>query len=296
MLAKLSWETEKTVSAQVRMRKLVENLETKHALVELCLQKLNNKIEETKHNTDILLTLLQMDVNISDCAGYKDVSVQTDFSKSKVVGTGTQTEGSTDLSVGTQTENFCSNSFVLTLYRSLETISFIQSGFLLMFSFLRQAAYKTKQAFVHFWTKWRGNPEFQDLIFPYPYTLRIKQRNPMTFDAVFPIWYLCFEIRLKAMITSRKRSREKMLSIRIDCECTCKIDFKHARNIPVHLILANPENKSEFVARKIVLNPFSRKQQIVEMVPHSELISSLKHWEKNGCYYGVLQVSPSDMW
>ena len=138
MLAKISWETEKTVSKQVRMRKLVENLEKKRALVELCLQRLSNEVEETKHNRDLLLTILQMDVNSSECVGYKHKCVQTAKSNVKFVATGTQTEESTNMSASTQTENFFSISIILAIILIAESF-FYKSNYIAIFFLLRWA-------------------------------------------------------------------------------------------------------------------------------------------------------------
>ena len=96
------------------------------------------------------------------------------------------------------------------------------------------------------------------------------------------------------MITNRKNTHEKMLSLSIECECFWEPKFEQARSIPISIVLINPDNMSEFVKRRVVLDLFSTKQQIVEMVSHSELTTSLKHWEKNGHYSGLLYVNPSD--
>ena len=138
MLANISWETEKTVSKQVRMRKLAETLETKRALVELCIQRLNNEVKETKHNRDLLLTILQMDVNSSECVGYKHKCVQTAKSNVKFVATGTQTEESTNMSASTQTENFFSISIILAIILIAESF-FYKSNYIAIFFLLRWA-------------------------------------------------------------------------------------------------------------------------------------------------------------
>ena len=256
---KVSSEIEALTSAQVARKNVVEDLEKKRALVNLCLERLTKDVG--KKQLDLLLTVLKMDVGIS---------VQTDTVK---------------CSVGTQTEPTCENvSLFGKIFRVVvNTILIILNIFLIVFYFSHELVKKIG----NFWRNFLndlGSEKFSNLC---PFPLRIKQRDPLSFYD-FSVHYSCFKISLQPKITKKNR-HEKMLSIWIEIQRTTDNQIGHNRNMPIYVVLINPEDPLQFIRKRTELKPSARRQQLVEMLPYSDLITTHQHWERNGCFFAFLE-------
>ena len=163
---KVSFEIEALSSSQVARRNVVEDLEKKRALVNLCLERLTKDVG--KKQLDLLITVLKMDVGLS---------VQTDTVK---------------CSVGTQTEKTCEIDSVFGKMSIvvLNTIFIILNSVFMVFHISHQLV---KQNIGNFWRKHSSHSGSEKPSNVCPFPLHIKQRDPLTFYNV-TVHHLCSEI------------------------------------------------------------------------------------------------------
>ena len=244
-------------------RNVVEDLEGKRAIVNLCLQRLNEDVD--KENLDLLLTIYKMDLKSS---------AQSHALK---------------CSAGAQREqNVFGDSLWRKIYQQfLYSIAIILPVFIMVFHFLRQIALSGQKNLGNFWSWFQSYWWSEIFSIKGHFLVQIKQRDPLTFIDVSLELFGC-EIRLEPKIT-KKKGHEKMFSYWIDTQCPGNKQVENVCKKPLYIALINPHNRRQCIRKRIELEPSVRRYQLVEMIPYSDLITTYKHWERNGCFVGRLQ-------